>query len=384
MKISERRQQAGKKNMVKQLIQKNKVKVLASALMLLICFNSPAHSSEIFSVLGGQRVGTSAMTFLKIPVGARAEAMGGAYVAIANDEFAAYWNPAGIAQINNRWSGKYVVDPDKPAEGVKAPNRGYSSLARGSRSVGLLRINWLADVTYNVLAYVQPLPAGILGVTLSSLTTADMEITTEYRPEGTGEYFSYGDELLSLTYALPMTDNFSWGVSLKYARETLADTHMDNVMLDIGTYYWTGYRDLRLGVALVNFGPNARPEGTFQNLDVNGEFFEDEFTEYSPPTEFRLGGALTVLAAGPHRILTAFQLNHPVDNAENVKLGAEYSLSGRLFLRGGYKLGTDEDEWTMGAGIRQPWNDYAFSADFSYTDFGILEDTVRLSIGLNF
>lgn len=37
--------------------------------------------------------------FLSIGLGARAQAMGGAYVGIANDVTAAYWNPAGLSQI---------------------------------------------------------------------------------------------------------------------------------------------------------------------------------------------------------------------------------------------------------------------------------------------
>src|SRR5210317_1200826 len=95
--------------------------VLLPILLLAFLLTTPAHSQELFKILGGQRVGTSSMAFLKIPVGARAEAMGGAYVAVANDAFAAFWNPAGIAQVGTRWKGKYVVDPGKAEEGVKAP-----------------------------------------------------------------------------------------------------------------------------------------------------------------------------------------------------------------------------------------------------------------------
>ncbi len=361
--------------------------LVAAALMSLMLLGFSAGesaASDWFKILGGQRVGTSSMTFLKIPVGARAEAMGGAYVAVANDAFAAYWNPAGIAQIENRWRGKYVVDPEAPPEGVKAPPSGLGTLFRGDRALGLVRINWIADITYNALSVTTPLPVGVLGITAASLTTADMEITTEYLPDGTGEYFSYSDEMIGLSYALPMTDNFSWGVSLKYARETLAETHMDNVMIDLGTYYWTGFRDLRIGVALMHFGPNTRPDGTFINVDANGNEYEDTYTAYAPPTEFRLGAAMTPFAWGAHKTLVSMQLNHPVDNAENIKFGAEYGFGGVLFLRGGYKVNTDEDHWAFGGGVRVPWGKMALSADYSYTDFGLLENTQRFSLGFTF
>ena len=44
------------------------------------------------------KVGTTAAKFLSIPVGARALGMGGAFVGVANDASAMYWNPAGMAR----------------------------------------------------------------------------------------------------------------------------------------------------------------------------------------------------------------------------------------------------------------------------------------------
>ncbi len=358
-----------------------KILVAVAFLVALVPF---AEGQELFQILGGQRVGTSAMTFLKIPVGARAEAMGGAYVAVANDPFAVFWNPAGIAQIGTRWQGKYVVDPNKAPEGVKAPPSTLQRLFTGDRAIGMVRNNWIAEISYDALAYTQPLPIGTLGIMAASLTTADMEITTEYHPDGTGEYFSYSDMLLGVGYGLAMTDNFSFGVTAKYAREVLADTQMENVMLDLGTYYWTGWRDLRLAVALMNFGPNTKPDGTYITTDAEGDELEKSFKAYSPPVEFRLGAAYSPIAIDQHKLLVSMQLNHPIDNAENLKLGAEYGFAGMLFLRGGYKINTDEDRYTIGAGVRVPVGNVALSADYSYTDFGILDQSQRFSLGLTF
>jgi len=44
--------------------------------------------------------GTSGAVFLKIPVSARASAMGDAFVSLSNDANAIYWNPAGLTNIN--------------------------------------------------------------------------------------------------------------------------------------------------------------------------------------------------------------------------------------------------------------------------------------------
>ena len=44
-------------------------------------------------------VGTTAAAFLNIGVGSRANAMGGAFTAMADDATALYWNPAGLANL---------------------------------------------------------------------------------------------------------------------------------------------------------------------------------------------------------------------------------------------------------------------------------------------
>ena len=56
----------------------------------------------ISSTIVGQtvsKVGTTAAQFLKIGIGARALALGGAYSAIADDASALYWNPGGLSRI---------------------------------------------------------------------------------------------------------------------------------------------------------------------------------------------------------------------------------------------------------------------------------------------
>jgi len=53
-------------------------------------------AAEIFD-----KVGTFDGQFLKIAVGARAEGMGGAFVAVADDPSAVFWNAAGVARVED-------------------------------------------------------------------------------------------------------------------------------------------------------------------------------------------------------------------------------------------------------------------------------------------
>ena len=71
--------------------------------------------AQLFPVLGGQRAGISTAQFLKIGVGGRAAALGEAFIAVANDASALYWNPAGLVQFeenqvmfsHNSWVVRY-------------------------------------------------------------------------------------------------------------------------------------------------------------------------------------------------------------------------------------------------------------------------------------
>jgi hypothetical protein len=53
---------------------------------------------------GQAKVGTAGAQFLELGVSARAVAMGEAFVAVANDATAVYYNPAGLTQCSRIWS----------------------------------------------------------------------------------------------------------------------------------------------------------------------------------------------------------------------------------------------------------------------------------------
>ncbi len=66
---------------------------------------------------------------------------------------------------------------------------------------------------------------------------------------------------------------------------------------------------------------------------------------------FRFGFAFEPVMNEVHRLTTAIQLNHPNDNAENFGFGVEYGFKKSFFIRGGYKINADEQDFTFGAGV---------------------------------
>lgn len=307
-------------------------------------------AQNLFPLLGGQRIGTAAATFLKIDVGAQATAMSGASVSMADDASSLYWNPAASAHI-------------------------------GSNSFYLSHIQWPVDIEYEYLGYVHQLgDLGTLGFSAGYLHMPDMEVTDEFHPTGTGEYFSYHDAFAALTYALKMTTRFSFGTSVKYVEEDLAGLKMNGWLLDLGTFYWTGYKSLRFAVSVVNFGTDLKPSGRF--TDKNGD--RKNYEAFSPPTTFRVGSAMEVIDTEAYTLTTSLQINHPVDNAENAVLGFEFGYLKMLFLRAGYRINYDEEKFTFGAGVKVPFAGQDLTVDYAYKAFKTLGNTSQFSLGYHF
>lgn len=326
-------------------------KFIPLVVWLLLLFWTAASRAQLIPNLGGQRAGTAAVQFLKIGVGARAVAMGESFVAVANDASALYWNPAGIAEFQQN-------------------------------ALLLSHINWLVDIAHDFVGYVHHLDGtNAIGVSLTALYTDDMQETTEYQPFGTGNYFSFGDMGIGLTYGRKMTDRFSFGITLKYFQETLAEFKMQGLMLDLGTYYWTGFGSSRFAVCVSNFGNQVKPTGNFTNRD--GQKIA-QLQSFSPPTIFKVGFAAELVQTQVNRLTTAIQLNHPNDHAENLNLGLEYAWREYFFLRGGYKLNVDEESFSVGGGCKVPLKIIDVAVDFAYSSFGRLGNVTRFSILMSY
>jgi hypothetical protein len=308
-------------------------------------------SAQLFPVLGGQRAGISTAQFLKIGVGGRASAMGDAFIAMADDASALYWNPAGLTQFHQH---QVLFSHNK----------------------------WVADISHDFLGGVYHLDAtNSFGAALTSLSMPKMKVTTEFAPTGTGEFFGYGSIAAAFSYSRRMTDQFSIGGTVRYVEETLDKLKMRGFMIDLGTLYWTGLGTTRFAVTVSNFGNQMAPDG---EVVLVGKRSVSEWQSFSPPTMFRIGFAFEPYQTDEHRITTSFQLNHPNDNSENVVTGAEYSWRQIFFIRGGYKFNVDEQNYSVGAGINVPISFAHFNLDYAFTNFERLGSAHRFSIILGF
>jgi len=321
--------------------------------IFLLLMTGLVHSQGLIPQLGEQRAGTAAVTFLKIGVGARATALGGAYTALAQDATASYWNPAGLVQCERN-------------------------------EIVLSHLDWLADVDFEYAAYVHKFGKNLaISAFAGFLHLADMPVTTEYHPYGNGEYFSYSDMVAGLSGSLKMTDRFSFGVTLKYVREDLDNLYMNGLLFDFGTFYWTGYKTLRIAAAVRNFGTDFQPNGTYMRRE-NDEISESSYESFSAPAIFTLGAAMDVYTAGKHIVTAAVQMNHPMDNHENFVIGAEYTWQKMFALRMGYRGNDDENRLTFGAGAHFDIAGKKAKIDYSYADFNHFHMTQQITFGFEF
>ncbi len=314
------------------------------------------------------KVGTTSAQFLKLGVGARSIALGGAFVAEASDLSALYWNPAGLAGIT------------------------------GSQ-VQFAYTDYLTDISYSVAGFGVNLGGmGTIAASLILLDSGEMDVRTVEEPLGTGERFEVQDFAMQLSYARALTDRFSIGGSLKYIQERIWHSSASSMAFDVGVLFTTPFERLRLGSSISNFGPKMRMRGRdivfsidpAPEQDGTVEIVNSEYlTEKAPlPLIFRVGMALDAVHTADHRVLLATDAAHPNDNSEYINLGAEYTFRELISLRAGYKNLFERDGeqgLTMGGGLNLRLDGaMRVRVDYAYADFGRLEQTHWFTLDLAF
>jgi long-subunit fatty acid transport protein len=282
-------------------------------------------------------VGETGAVELKIPAGVRAIAMGQAFVAVADDANAIYWNPAGLNQI-------------------------------GGMHITLQYDVYIETVQYGFAAIATKLGNDLaFGVGVKYLTTGT-EPAVDSSGVTTGGTIgeTYYDIDLSLAYRLSYY--FDIGLTGKYITKKLATFSASTFAADIGFLYRTPIPHLTMGFNLQNFteafGVGLKFDQVSDDLPLNVKvglaykMFNDDFT-------------------------LAYDMNFPNDNAISAALGGEYWYKDSLVGRFGYRLQGAFDQnqvgtgWTsglyLGAGLKvSVFKGMNVGLDYAWTNDGFL------------
>ncbi len=277
----------------------------------------------------GGEPGDAGVAFLKIGVGARAAAMGEAYSAVGQDATAMYWNPAGIANT--------------PASEIHASHH-----------------EWISDVRYEYLAAMRGLKGHAFGVHAALLHMGELEGRDE--SGNFTESFRAYDFAAGVTYARRVARPFEVGATGKVIYSKIEDESAAGLAFDLGARYRTPVRGVTAAATMTNLGSKMK------YVDA----------EFDLPFAMRVGVAYRTRAVLAGMVL-ASDLRFPNDSDAKGHLGVEIWPHEVIALRGGAKLGYDEEAGTMGVGVAYQAYlfDYAFVPFSSQSELG---STHRISV----
>ncbi|MBI1938433.1 MAG: PorV/PorQ family protein [Ignavibacteriales bacterium] len=343
------------------------MKIRYFARFILIIFLITA---ENYFAQNVSKTGTTAASFLEIPVGAKAIGMGGAFVSAANDASSLFWNPSGIASIEN-----------------------YEAV--------LSHTNWIAETSFDFAGLVIPFGGfGNIGFSFTSFSMDDMKVRTVEKPEGTGEYFSAADIAIGISYSRNLSDRFSIGFTGKYIQQTIWHMTASAFAIDAGTEFRTDlFGGMVIGASILNFGTPMQMEGRdtryFISVDPTKEGSNDqipadiETDSWDLPLTFQIGVSTNAVNTEDYRLTIAADAIHPNNEYESMNFGFEAAFKDFIFLRGGWQnafMKDAEGGLSFGVGVNSKLilTSASVKFDYAYRDFGRLQNVHTFSLGIVF
>ncbi|MSS72035.1 MAG: PorV/PorQ family protein [Candidatus Latescibacteria bacterium] len=324
---------------------------------------------------GATRIGTSGAEELRIPTGARGAAMGGSVMAEVTGVEALHWNPAGVVGARKR-------------------------------QVAFSHLNYIADVAMNSFGATMKVKGDIaLGVSAKVLNVGKIYVTTEDNPDGTGETTSPTFSVFGVTYSHQLIDRVSFGATIKYLNEWIKRETAQGMAFDFGFQYAPGFKGIRFGMTLRNFGSGIRFDGP--DLDHNirlpgadpqsrNRSTRTVLSQSELPTSLELAASFDLYNTKMNRFVWTLAFRNNNMSEDEYQTGAEYAINDMLFLRGGYARAPKAKATpsgfgkqfifgpTFGVGVRLPVSASALAVDYSQSFNDIFTDSKFLTVRFDF
>ncbi len=308
--------------------QSKQIRKIATA--LLIAMVLPGSLLVAQKESDTDKAGSVGFKFLNLNYGARGTALGG-LAAQASGAEALFWNPAGLAS----------------ATGI-----GFTAG----------QTQWLVETSYNNVGFAMPLAGGVVGAALMSVNYGDMMRSgwsgdTEFIFEANQGSFTASDMALQVSYAKFLSDKFSVGGTAKTISEEIDGVKLSGIGFDIGTQFDVGYKNMRLGAVISNFGGDVSPVETEHEPDI------------SLPMTFQFGIIGRAYGDDNMGLMAGLNVTKFADAAQRFAFNGEFTVMGMAKIRGSYSLGNTQAPLSIGGGI----NVAGFGVDAAFTntaDFG--------------
>lgn len=285
-------------------------------------------------------------SFLRNDASARAAAMAGSFVTVANDPNIIFYNPAGLSTL------------DTPMV-----------------SVGFFK--HLLDINAGYVSYSQPYETiGYFGAGIIYTNYGSFDQTDDLGNKlGT---FSANDLAFMVGYSNSLENNLHYGAALKFIYSSLAGYTSTAVAGDVGVLYRIPESRFALAASLRNLGAQLSSYlGTKESL----------------PLDLAIGASVVPRGLPLLLNLDFHKLNEDQSNfTERFRaftVGGEFTLSSVLQLRFGYnneqrqdlKIGTSAELAGFSAGVGIAVREYKI--DYGLTSLGKIGAQHRISVGLH-
>ena len=253
-------------------------------------------------VLGqNSRMGSASSTQLLVVPSAKHLSGGGA-AATATGMDATFWNPAGLAMSENSVDAIFS-------------NRQY-----------------FADIDNSFFGIATDLGDYKMGVSVRTFNIGDVDETTVFYPDGTGQVFTPNFSILGATLARKLSDNTSVGLNANLIREGFGRVAATGVAYDLGVQYrgFLGREGLDVGFAMKNFGSPMKYDGEGLGVmasPVDGdrpvEYYKIDAASFDLPFVFDMGLSYNIAGAD---IGVTYTSNYY--STDELKLSVGYALEG--------------------------------------------------------
>ncbi len=317
----------------------------------------------VLSSANGQTTAKYAGEFLNLGAGARSLGMGNAFVAVATDVTASYWNPAGLAQLNYP---QFMLMHSSQFSGVVNYDYGAAAVPVGERSsLGLTVFRLGVDNIKRTALRNPDLPLGDVYVDENGQLVRNTPFVSDL--------FGSSDYAFYLTYARRNSGRFSYGGNVKFVLRNLDKNSAWGLGFDLG-FLFNPVQQLVVGVNL-------------QDLTTTLLAWDTGRRELITPT-LRAGATypIEISAAGGHvrpALDFVFRFEERQESALanvgpmslDLNFGVEYAYRNAVAVRVG---ASEMGEFTAGAGLHLP----KLHVDYAFLQHDTLGGTHRISARL--